>query len=104
MIHTKESITHEIIKIVAHCLQIKPEEVKPASRLFMDLDAESIDILDIRFSIESQFGFKFKDDEIKSLLVSIAEERKLTAKEIPELFTVESLIEFVQYKLVGHVG
>ncbi|MBK7342062.1 MAG: acyl carrier protein [Saprospiraceae bacterium] len=96
----KEEIEEEVRHIVAKSLLLKPELVLLSSRFFLDLEAESIDILDIRFAIESTFGFKFQNDEIRELLQVLANEHQVTEKDIPELFTVGRMADFVVYKLI----
>lgn len=96
---TKDTIAEEVRQIVAKSLMLKPGMVTQKSRLFLDLEAESIDILDIRFAVESKFGFKFQNDEIRELLQAIATDQNVTEKDIPELFTVSRLVDFVVYKV-----
>jgi acyl carrier protein len=92
-------IERQLITIVAKSLQIPEKNVHLTSTLMLDLEAESIDILDIRFAIEQTFGFKFNQDEIKTILTKAAEERSWTAKDIPKLFTVRSLYDYILFRL-----
>jgi acyl carrier protein len=92
-------IERQLITIVAKSLQIPERNVRLTSTLMLDLEAESIDILDIRFAIEQTFGFKFNQDEIKNLLTQAAAERSWTVKDIPKLFTVGSLYEYILFRL-----
>jgi acyl carrier protein len=80
--------------ILVTALRVKPEQVIPAARLFLDLGAESIDIIDIRFNIESAFRLKVSDYEIER---SLGE--GLPAREIAEKLTVSRLCDFVQQRL-----
>lgn len=97
-------VLEEVRGIVAKSLLLPVDTVQPGSRFFLDLEAESIDILDIRFAIESRFGFKFRNEEIRELLQVLAREHDVTEKDIPELFTVASMADFVWYKLQGGHG
>ena len=92
-------IESQLITIVAKSLQIPEITVKLTSSLMNDLDAESIDIMDIRFAIEQQFGFKFDFDEIKKLGKKIATAQNLSEKDIPKRFTVGSLFDYIVFKL-----
>lgn len=92
-------IERQLITIVAKSLQIPELKVKMDSTLMNDLDAESIDILDIKFAVEQQFGFKFNNDEIKTMLINAAAEHKLTERDIPNLFTVRRLHDYILLKL-----
>jgi acyl carrier protein len=95
---TKE-IKNPIITIIAKSLMIPEDNVHLHSKLLLELDAESIDILDIRFGVEQHFGIKFSNEEIKTNLERIAAETKLSEDDIPNLFTVESICKYVVYKL-----
>lgn len=92
-------IEAKLITIVAKSLQIPEKKVTLDARFFIELEAESIDILDIRFAIEQEFGFKFDSNEVKGLLKRIATEHNVTEKDIPALFTVRSIFDYVIYKL-----
>ena len=96
---TVDQVESQLITIVAKSLQIPEITVKVESTLMNDLEAESIDILDIKFAIEQQFGIKFNNEEIKGFLKSAAAEHKLTEKDIPTLFTVRRLYDYVLLKL-----
>lgn len=91
---TKIEIFNAVSAILQQALRVKPDQIRMESRLFLDLGAESIDILDIRFRLERTFGFKIDQNEFKQ---SMSEE--LTAEEIQEKFTVGVLVEYVGYRL-----
>ena len=92
--YTDDKIFTVIQDIIVQALRIDPSKVEPDARFFIDLEAESIDVLDIRFRIEEAFGFKISDDEV---IRHIGED--LTAEEIEEKFTVESLIDYVKEQI-----
>jgi len=92
--YTDDKIFTIIQDIIVEALRIDPSKVEPDARFIVDLGAESIDVLDIRFRIEAAFGFKISDDEV---IRHIGED--LTAEEIEEKFTVESLLEYVKERL-----
>jgi acyl carrier protein len=84
----------KIVTEIAEALEVDTAEIDPDSRLFLDLDAESIDILDIRFRIEHAFGFKISQE---TLIQSLGKE--LSADEIQEKLTVKSIVAFVAEQL-----
>jgi acyl carrier protein len=92
--HSDEKIFSKIQDIIAQALRVDVSRIELEARIFTDLEAESIDILDIRFRIEQAFGFKISDDDV---LLHIGED--LSAEEIQEQFTVESLVEYVKERL-----
>ncbi len=51
-------------RIIAEALSVAPEKVRREARIFGDLGAESIDLLDIRFRIESEFGLVVDPDQL----------------------------------------
>ncbi|MFT4664575.1 MAG: acyl carrier protein [Polaribacter sp.] len=95
---TKE-IENAVRTIIAKSLMIPEDDVHLHSKLLVELEAESIDILDIRFGVEQHFGIKFSNEEIKKNLQRMATENDVTEKDIPNLFTVESICKYVVYKL-----
>lgn len=91
---TKESINSKLNSIICYALRLNPENIKPESRIFKDLKAESLDILDIRFSIEQEFGVKIADNEFKETIGN-----GLNSTEFIEKFTVEGVADFIERKL-----
>jgi len=89
--YSDEKVFTTIQGIIAQALRVDTSKIVLEARIFTDLGAESIDILDIRFQIEQAFGFKISDEEI---MRHIGDD--LTAEEIQEQFTVESLVGYVK--------
>jgi len=50
-----EAVYPRVSRAIAEALARDPAEVRPGSRLFADLEAESIDLLDIVFRLEREF-------------------------------------------------
>ena len=88
---TDEELFNTLSSIFVEALRINPEIIKIESKLFPDLGAESIHILDIRFRIEETFGFKINQEH---LIKSLGE--GLNASQIQEKFTVKSLIDYIK--------
>jgi len=91
---SKESINSKLVSIISYALRLDPGKVMPDSRLFKDLNAESLDILDIRFSIEQEFGVKVADHEFANTIG-----KGLSSTEFLERFTVGSITDFIENKL-----
>jgi len=51
-------VVEELRRVVADTLQIEVESVTPESSIVYDLDAESLDFLDINYRLEQIFGVK----------------------------------------------
>lgn len=61
------TIEQEIITILSEQLGIYPSGIKKDSNLVNDLYADSLDITELRMSIEEQFLIHIPDNEIKKL-------------------------------------
>lgn len=61
---TREQVEQKIKEILVEALQVDDDEVTPEAKLFSDLGAESIDILDIQFKMEKAFGIKIPRAEL----------------------------------------
>ena len=89
--HDKKEIFSKIKEIIYNAMRVNPEKITTNARIFTDLGAESLDVLDIRFRIEQIFGFKIGDREIIKQLGD-----NLSSKEIEEKFTVGSIVDYVE--------
>ncbi|MSQ91034.1 MAG: acyl carrier protein [Phycisphaerales bacterium] len=125
---SQEDIFKKVQGVLVDALGVDDEEVTPTARLTTDLHAESIDFLDIVFRIEKAFGFKIGQGElfpdnindpkyVQDGLVNAAGLALLKEKmphvdfsefandpkleKVSEVFTVTSLVNFVQGKLAA---
>lgn len=89
-----EKILAAIVGIIGEALLVDPQSISGKTRLFADLESESIDIVDIRFRIEQAFGFKIDQTDLMSRFDSQAGN-----SEIIEGFTVDYLVEYVTNRL-----
>jgi acyl carrier protein len=58
----------DISQLIAECVVISVDSIKPTSRLIDELGLDSLDFLDVVFSIEKKFGIKFRDGQFEKLL------------------------------------
>jgi acyl carrier protein len=113
---------------VADVLAIDPAKVTPDASLIADLGAESLDFLDLVFRLETEYGVKIPRDGIRlaaqdglaegfdqgGVLTAEALERMrilmpeipaaklatgLRTHQIPELFTTETFVRLVAWRL-----
>jgi acyl carrier protein len=63
----KKEALEVILEVVANCLAREPEMITPESRLVTDLGADSLDFLDIIFSLEQRFNVTFRGSEFDLL-------------------------------------
>ncbi|MEE9598097.1 MAG: acyl carrier protein [Acidiferrobacterales bacterium] len=86
----------KLTEIIVEALLVSPDEVTPEARLFSDLKAESIDIVDIRFRTEHAFGFKIDQN---AMMRSLGE--GLSSTELDGRFTVGFLIDYIKNRLAS---
>ena len=127
---TQDEIFEKVRTTLVDALNVDEEEVTPTSRLKGDLNAESIDFLDIVFRLEKQFGVKIPREELfpESIFqgdpkfvtdgkVNAEGIRELREKmpyadlsdfqkdprleKMEDLFTVELIVRYLQSKLGG---
>ena len=121
-----DEIFKKVQGVLVDALGVDDDEVTPTARLTTDLHAESIDFLDIVFRIEKAFGFKIGQGELfpdnindpKYVTDGVVNEAGLALlkekmphvdftafsadpklEKVSEVFTVDSLVKFVAYKL-----
>ena len=127
---TKDEIFGKVRTTLVDALNVDDDEVKPTSRLRADLNAESIDFLDIVFRLEKQFNVKIPREELfpESIFqgdAAYVADGKVTPvgldelqKQMPfadltefrkdprldkmeDLFTVDLIVNYLQKKLGG---
>ncbi|MGJ8635619.1 MAG: acyl carrier protein [Phycisphaerales bacterium] len=124
---TRDEILNTISEILVDALAVDDDEITPSATLIGDLGAESIDILDITFKLEQEFGFKIAQGELFPEGITqdpdYVEDGVVTAKglellkergphfdmaaleadpsveNVRKIFTVEALVNFCEQKL-----
>jgi acyl carrier protein len=91
---TDKEILATLSNIIVEALLVDPVKIRMETRIFLDLGAESIDIVDIRFRMEHAYGFKINQDE---MIRSLGED--LSRDQIEESLTVRSLVEYIGTRL-----
>jgi acyl carrier protein len=123
----RDEIFSNVQEVLVDALAVDEEEVTPTATIFGDLGAESIDVLDIAFKLEQAFGFKIAQGELfpEGVMTDpeYVQDGKVTEKglielqakmphfdlealqsdprleKIQEIFTVDTLVNFVDHKL-----
>jgi len=126
---TREDIFSKIQEVLVDALGVDDEDVTPEARLTADLEAESIDFLDISFKLEQAFNFKIPQGELfpdgAAQDPEFVQDGKVTPRGLEEMkkklphfdfssfeqdpclsqigniFTVNSLVEYVERKLAA---
>ncbi len=126
---TNDEIREKVISAVCRSLAIEPDEVQDDSRLIDELGMDSLDFLDIMFSLEKDFNMKIRDadfdrvlrpdksetslrkeflthEEISQLapimpaLKDAAENEKIPRREIFSFVTLDTLVKMVEQKII----
>ncbi|KAA0212801.1 MAG: acyl carrier protein [Leptolyngbya sp. PLA3] len=123
----QDQIFEKVQGVLVEALAVDEDEVTPQATLFAELGAESIDVLDISFQLERAFDIKINQGELFPEGVTqdpeYVQNGKLTDKglstlkarlphfdlspleadrsvqSVVQLFTVQSLVNFVEQKL-----
>jgi acyl carrier protein len=126
---TRDEIFVKVRDVLVDALAVDEDEVTPHAVLTSDLGAESIDFLDIVFKLEQAFGFKIAQGElfpenvaqdpkyvkegkitpegIAALRARLPHadfsklERDSSLKSVATVFTVDTLVNFVERKLAS---
>ena len=124
---SRDEIFDKVKEVLENALGVDEEEVTMDATLIGDLGAESIDFLDISFKLEQEFSIKIDQGELfpENLMSddTLVQDGKLTDKamgilrermphvdfsmldddrqvdQLSEVFTVESLVDFIERKL-----
>ena len=69
---------------LAESLALEADEIAPGSRLIDDLGADSLDFLDILFSLEQRFALKLRSMELDALMrVDLSQDKLVEKRFIP---------------------
>lgn len=126
---TRDDIFAKVRDVLVDALAVDEEDVTPSASLVGDLGAESIDFLDIVFQLERAFGFKIAQGElfpegvtqdpkfVKDGMVTPDGLAALKARlphvnfanfekdpritNVAKVFTVDTLVNFVEKKLAS---
>lgn len=125
---TRDEIYQKVQSTLVDALGVDEDDVAPGATLFKDLGAESIDLLDIVFRLERNFGIKIPRGELFPENISdpdLIENGRLTTKGLAEikqkmpfadltsfekdpeveklfdLYTVDTLVQYVSSKLAA---
>ena len=130
MAMSRDEIFAEVQEVLVDALGLDDDEVTPEATLMGDLGAESIDFLDIVFRLEKSFGIKMPREELfpaenilsnpdfvsggkltEAGLSELKEKMPHTdftsfeadpdVNKIADLFTVDSIVNFVELKLAA---
>ncbi len=65
---TTENVRKVVIEAVCRSLAVEPDEVGDDTRLIVELGMDSLDFLDVMFTLEKEFNMKIRDAEFDRVL------------------------------------
>ncbi len=60
---TREEIVASINRVFEESFEIEPERLVPEANIFLDLELDSLDTVDLVVAIQKRFGVSIRDDE-----------------------------------------
>ena len=63
-----ESVYERLKKIVAEQLGVEEEQVVPEASFVEDLNADSLDLVDLIMTLEEQFGMEISDEDAEKIV------------------------------------
>jgi acyl carrier protein len=87
---SENDILSRLVSILQDTLRVDHARITPEARLFDDLGAESLDLLDIRFRVDEAFSIRTSAEELIRSLGS-----DLSAEEIQAKLTVHTLVLYI---------
>lgn len=63
----QHAIYQEVSALLVKLFEVDPDDIKPAARLYEDLDLDSIDAVDMIVHLQKKTGRKIKAEEFKTV-------------------------------------
>jgi acyl carrier protein len=109
---SNEETYRTVVAVVVESLNVEENEIHPTSTLQGDLGAESIDLFDMVFRLEREFGIKIPRGELfpESIFQGnpeLVQSGRVTPKGLAELrakMPLADLTEFEKDPEVSHIG
>lgn len=122
-----QAIDSRVREIVASALDVPVDRVRQHSSLINDLNAESIDFIDIVFRLESEFAIEIPQEEIWQGSIDVSDDETIqagiarlraampefrwealpepiTKADLPALITVQTITDYVRRRVEGAVA
>jgi len=70
--HDRDDVAARLARVLVKILKVRPEQIRPESRLAADLRADSLDLAEIAAELEDEFQVKVAEAEVH-LIGTVAE-------------------------------
>lgn len=60
-------VLEKVVSIIAEQLDIDEDKITPDTSLVDDLNADSLDVVDLVMSLEEEFGLEIPDEEVENI-------------------------------------
>jgi len=64
---TKEELIDRVRELIAEKLSLEVEDITEESDLVEDLDADSLDLVDLIMAVEDEFGVSIADEDVEKM-------------------------------------
>ncbi|RKX39635.1 MAG: acyl carrier protein [Thermotogae bacterium] len=64
---TKEELVDRVRELIAEKLSLEVEDITEESDLVEDLDADSLDLVDLIMAVEDEFGVSIADEDVEKI-------------------------------------
>jgi len=64
---TKEELIDRVRELIAEKLSLEVEDITEESDLVEDLDADSLDLVDLIMAVEDEFGVSIADEDVEKI-------------------------------------
>ncbi len=94
MILTEAEVFERVASVLADALALNTQAITPEASIMDDLNAESIDLLDLRFRVERAFGIRITAEDLAAAFQGATDVSQFRAA-----FTVQALCEYISFRL-----
>ena len=63
-----DDILEKIIEITAEQLDIDPDTITPDTAFIEDLDADSLDVVELMMALEEEFGIEIPSEDLENIV------------------------------------
>ncbi len=91
----EEQVVNKVIQVLAERLVLSKDEITIDSCLIEDLGADSLDFLDIIFSLEKKFKIQIRDSDLNKVLKTEFKPEALTSEGFLLREDLEKLRDFI---------